>query len=249
MFPLGAVTGACCGRRPRRGTLFVDSGATKGVRIYADSVPLVRFLQKEIESLFYKPFGDPNLPVMAATFEREGTPTGSWEEQLDKKLFQPLGIKKWGLGGIGKKDAVEQPWSHKKDGTPLEPYGPIDMIPIINSVGRIHITLADFQLFLAEMLRLSRGEKGLLKQATAHKMFANPYPASPHCLGGWWGFRKQENAKGLVLTHTGSNDFNFCSVCVMPDQNVAFIVVTNQGGPGGKACSQVADELRKRLEP
>jgi len=54
--------------------LFVDSGATGGVRIYADCVPLVRFLQKEIEHLLHKPFGDLHLPVIAATFEREGTP-------------------------------------------------------------------------------------------------------------------------------------------------------------------------------
>jgi hypothetical protein len=60
--------------------LFVDSGVTAGVRIYADSVPLVRFLQKEIEYLLYKPFGDSNLPVIAATFEREGTPPGTCSE-------------------------------------------------------------------------------------------------------------------------------------------------------------------------
>ena len=51
--------------------LFVDSGATGGIRIYADSVPLVRFLQKEIEYLLHKPFGDLHLPVIAATFERK----------------------------------------------------------------------------------------------------------------------------------------------------------------------------------
>ena len=60
--------------------LFVDSGVTAGVRIYADSVPLVRFLQKEIECLLYKPFGDTNLPVVAATFKREGTPPGTCSE-------------------------------------------------------------------------------------------------------------------------------------------------------------------------
>src|SRR5262245_38668737 len=38
--------------------LFVDSGLVQGVRIYADSVPLARFLQKEIEYLLHKPFGD-----------------------------------------------------------------------------------------------------------------------------------------------------------------------------------------------
>ena len=134
----------------------------------------IKLLTKPGEKYSYSNLG---YIVLGAIVDKRGK--ASWEEQLDKKLFQPLGIKKWGLGGIGKKDAVEQPWSHKKDGTPLEPYGPIDMIPIINSVGRIHITLADFQLFLAEMLRLSRGEKGLLKQATAQEMFSNPYPASP----------------------------------------------------------------------
>lgn len=60
--------------------LFVDSGVTGGVRIYADSVPLVRFLQKEIEYLLYKAFGDTNLLVIAATFEREGTPPGTCSE-------------------------------------------------------------------------------------------------------------------------------------------------------------------------
>ena len=56
--------------------LFVDSSLVGGVRIYADSVPLARFLQKEIEYLLYKPFGDDSVAVSAATFEREGTPPG-----------------------------------------------------------------------------------------------------------------------------------------------------------------------------
>ena len=62
--------------------LFVDCALTRGVRIYADSVPLARFLQKEIEYLLYKPFGDVGIPVTAATFERAGTPPGVCEEIL-----------------------------------------------------------------------------------------------------------------------------------------------------------------------
>lgn len=56
--------------------LFIDSPLTNGVRIYADSVPLVRFLQMEIEHLLYKAFGDTSLPVIAARFERDGVPPG-----------------------------------------------------------------------------------------------------------------------------------------------------------------------------
>lgn len=60
--------------------LFVDSSLVGGVRIYADSVPLARFLQKEIESLLYKPFGDASIAVTAATFDRDGLPPGACGE-------------------------------------------------------------------------------------------------------------------------------------------------------------------------
>jgi hypothetical protein len=62
--------------------LFVDSGLVGGVRIYADSVALARFLQKEIEYLLYKPFGDVSVPVGGAKFAREGTPPGVCSEVL-----------------------------------------------------------------------------------------------------------------------------------------------------------------------
>ncbi len=62
--------------------LFVDSSLVGGVGIYADSVPLARFLQKEIEYLLYKPFGDVGVAVTAATFTREGTPPGVCGEVL-----------------------------------------------------------------------------------------------------------------------------------------------------------------------
>jgi hypothetical protein len=62
--------------------LFVDSSLVGGVRIYADSEPLARFLQKEIEYLLYKPFGDASVTVTAAAFTREGTPPGSCAEVL-----------------------------------------------------------------------------------------------------------------------------------------------------------------------
>lgn len=62
--------------------LFVDGPLTAGVRIYADSVPVARFLQTEIEYLLHKPFGDTSLPVIAATFDREGTPPDTCSERV-----------------------------------------------------------------------------------------------------------------------------------------------------------------------
>jgi hypothetical protein len=58
----------------------VDSPVTEGVRIYADSVALTRFLQTEIECLLYEPFANTDLPIIGATFERDGAPPGECSE-------------------------------------------------------------------------------------------------------------------------------------------------------------------------
>src|SRR5262245_50668024 len=62
--------------------LFIDSPLVGGVRIYADSDKLARFLQKEIEYLLYKAFGDVSIPVRAAAFTRAGSPPGTCSEVL-----------------------------------------------------------------------------------------------------------------------------------------------------------------------
>jgi CubicO group peptidase (beta-lactamase class C family) len=178
--------------------------------------------------------------VLGAIIDKRGK--APWEEQLEKKLIQPLGIQEWGLGPLVKKEGLVQPWPHQNNGKPAPPDDVMDNPPVMNSAGRVRLSIADYQRFLAETLKLARGEKGLLKPATAQKMFTNPYPVSPHSLSGWLGFRKEPDAKGLVLGHDGSNTFNYCSTVLVPDQNLALCVLTNQGGPdgpGAKACQEL----------
>jgi len=127
--------------------LFVDSPVTGGVRIYADSVPLARFLQKEIEYLLYKPFGDTDIPVTAATFERDGLPPGvahelahanneeiglSWTDYLQPFNFAaPPGFDKRPIGvqttffpastasfSVGGRKAEGTPWRMDRGGKP-----------------------------------------------------------------------------------------------------------------------------------
>jgi CubicO group peptidase (beta-lactamase class C family) len=208
------------------------------------SLETVKLVAKPGEKYQYSNLG---YIVLGAIVDKRGQ--APWEEQLEKKVFQPLGIKDGGLGPVGKKDAVVQPWPHHNNGKPAAPDAVIDNPPVMNSAGRVHLTVADYNRYLAETLKLARGEKGLLKPATAQKVFSNPYPVSPHSLSGWVGFRKEAGAKGLVLAHDGSNTFNYCTAVVVPDQKLAFCVLTNQGSPGGpghKLCQQVSKELLGR---
>jgi CubicO group peptidase (beta-lactamase class C family) len=206
------------------------------------SLGTVKLTAKPGEKYEYSNLG---YVVLGAIIDRRGK--ASWEDQLEKKVFQPLGIKHWGLGPVGSKEAVVQPWPHQTGGDPVPADGTMDNPPIVNSAGRVHMSVPDYNRFLTETLKLARGEKGLLKPATARKLFTNPYPASPHSLSGWVGFRKQPADRGLVLRHDGSNTFNYCTAAVVPDQGLAFCVLTNQGSPGGpgaKACLEVVKELQ-----
>ena len=54
--------------------LFMQGTLTNGaVRIWSDSAPVARWLQKEIEFLLYPAFADANTPVAQAVFSRSGS--------------------------------------------------------------------------------------------------------------------------------------------------------------------------------
>ena len=185
--------------------------------------------------------------VLGAIVDRRGK--APWEEQVRKRLFQPLGIKQWSLGTLYPGAALVQPFPHQADGQPIPTMGVIDNPAVMNSSARIRISAGDYCMFLAETLRAARGEKGLLKPATAKKLFSNPHPASTHTMSSWFSNRKQPGAKGLMLGHEGSNVLNYCSVVIAVDDNLAVAVLCNQGapgGPGGKACSELREELFRR---
>jgi CubicO group peptidase (beta-lactamase class C family) len=184
--------------------------------------------------------------VLGAVIDR--VTKSSWEEELAKKIFQPLGIKNAGFGPTGTVDALLQPWPHRSNGDAVAKDALHDNPPVMNPAGRVHMPLADYNRFLAETLRLARGEKGLLKPATARKLFTNPVGKGPHSLSGWIGYRKETDEMGLILRHNGSNTFNYVTGVVRPDQNLAVCVATNQGGEeAAAACAEVRKQILEQL--
>ena len=63
--------------------LFIESTLTgKGPRLYADNAGVARYLQRTIEPLLYKEFGDESLPVIDAEFARSGNSLSTVEERV-----------------------------------------------------------------------------------------------------------------------------------------------------------------------
>ena len=127
--------------------LFVDSPVTDGVCIYSDNPQLARFLQREIECLLYKPFSDPSVAVVPASFERQGLPPDeaselvgcevgkvriTWSEFMDPFNFaadpgydgRPLGVQttffpaKSATFSVDDRLAAGKPWPLARGGRP-----------------------------------------------------------------------------------------------------------------------------------
>ena len=64
--------------------LFMQSPLIENrVQIYSDNMAVVRWLQRNIETLLYPAFADVALPVSAAQFERSGDPHSACVETVD----------------------------------------------------------------------------------------------------------------------------------------------------------------------
>jgi len=63
--------------------LFIETPLVgKGPRIYADNAAVARYLQRTIEPLLYKEFGEQSLPVVDAEFRRSGNSLSTVEERV-----------------------------------------------------------------------------------------------------------------------------------------------------------------------
>ncbi len=183
-----------------------------------------------------------NLGYVIAGAMAEQAGDASWEDLMRSQIFEPLGMKNAGFGGVGTPGQIDQPWGHMPDGKPAGGNGPdVDNPPVLGPAGRVHCTLKDWALFIADQLRGARGEKALLKPETYRKLHTPPFGGN-YALG--WMVVEREWGGGAVLTHAGSNTMNMAVAWLAPRRNFAILVVTNQGGATAyKACDEAASAI------
>jgi CubicO group peptidase (beta-lactamase class C family) len=168
--------------------------------------------------------------IAGAVIER--TVGVEWEKAVKERIFEPLGMQSAGFGGLGTPGLIDQPWGHLKRGKPVSKNGPdVDNPPILGPAGRVHCTIQDWGLFVADQLRGARGEAGLLKPET-YAALATPPFGGDYALG--WGVYERAWADGRALTHSGCNVMNFCTVWIAPERGFAILVCCNLGEPAAE---------------
>lgn len=177
-----------------------------------------------------------NVGYIVAGHMAEQVTGKPWEELMTSGLFEPLKISSAGFGVPGTKGQIDQPWGHSSAfGVPIPQQ--LDNPPVLGPAGTVHCSIEDWGKFVALHLQAARGDAKLLKPATFEKL-QTPAAGEDYALG--WIVTTHPWAGGNVLVHNGSNTMWFAAVWIVPQKNVAYLAVTNQGMPAGQAACDAA---------
>jgi CubicO group peptidase (beta-lactamase class C family) len=186
----------------------------------------------------------------------------SWEELVVSRVFAPLGLSSAGIGpqaSVGRLDAAV---GHDTDGGKITPmwWGPAaDVPPMLGPAGAAHMSVLDFAAWAGWNAGALKRGPALVKPETlafihspkihTGKM-ANPRPGTPtegdYALG--WGVAKFDWTATPVLTHNGSNGFNFAKILVDTRLDLAIVALTNfPESNADEAAGEVVETLYKRF--
>ncbi len=163
-----------------------------------------------------------NLGYVVAGAMAEKVAGKSWEALMRERLFRPLGMSSAGFGAPGAPNAVEQPWGHFREGG-TGPWLPVqlDNDPALGPAGTVHVALQDWAKFVALWLPGTR--PAILGRAKLDELIT---PVDSDYAAGWHVVQRNW-ARGLTLSHSGSNTVWRTVVWIAPNLNRAYLAAAN----------------------
>jgi CubicO group peptidase (beta-lactamase class C family) len=168
------------------------------------------------------------MGFMIAAAIVESANKGTYEKLLFDRVLIPLRITTAGFGPMGTVGLEDQPLQHTINYSPILPYPTSDLNPIYNSAGLLHMSIADWALYIKWVINAANGHQTLLHQETANNLFAKTVyisGGSYYALG--WGVYNAIWAGSYCLQHSGSNGMNYCVAEVSPGRKAGIIIATN----------------------
>ena len=175
--------------------------------------------------------------VLAGAMAEAVTQT-SYEQLLRQNVSGPLHMESVGYGWAGSAGKVDQPWGHRREGSPVQGDNPLVMVP----AGGVNCSLEDWSKFVADQLCGAEGKPALLQPASYSDLNT---PIAGETYAGGWIVTSRTWAGGKVFTHAGTNTMNMAVVWLAPNRDVAFLVVCNQGD-AGKPCDEAIGAVMAR---
>ncbi|MEM8875142.1 MAG: serine hydrolase domain-containing protein [Planctomycetota bacterium] len=147
----------------------------------------------------------------------------SWEQAINSRVFEPLGVKTFGFGA----PPEGHPRGHLGDES-IDPASPnSDNRPILAPAGTVHMSARDFAIMAAVHLRDSVAERLKIADedwAVLHKAKLDDYAPGLVVAKRPWG-------GGTVFTHDGSNTLWYATMWIAPEKDIAIVACSNAFAP------------------
>ena len=179
--------------------------------------------------------------LASAIIERVGA--GAYESLLAERVLRPLGITNFGFGQPAARSNgrnIDQPWGHRASFSRLLPVAPNDPEhtnpPIYNSAGNLHISLADWLIFVRDQLNGRKGQGALLGQPLYESLQMPVSGATGYAKG--WGVLVEEGVP-VMLTHNGGDGNWYADVRAYPPTDMILLIASNDGRDEDEAKAAV----------
>ncbi len=162
----------------------------------------------------------------------------AFEDLIQTEVFQPLGMTVV-FGPARRGDIL----GHRA-GAPLIGLK-ADNPPIFAPVGAVKLSLRDWAAFALDQMAGERGEGRLLSAGT-YRLLHTPQGETDAALG--WGVRLDwpAGAPQRMLSHAGSNGYNYALIALLPERNSGVLIAAN-AGEGTSAAEQETAVLMRLM--
>lgn len=151
----------------------------------------------------------------------------NYEELLLEKVIKPLGITTANFGAMGTPGMEDQPLQHSAIHAPITPTQNASLDPTYNPAGGLYMSIGDWSKFIQWILKIDPGHQTLLRQETARMLISPVVAVGSSNNGLGWGVTFIDGQK--ILSHSGSNGYNYCLAELWATSRSGIIVMTNQG--------------------
>lgn len=192
-------------------------------------------------------FAYSNEGFMLASVMAEEATGDSWEEIIQARVANPLGLSTLGFGAPKGETAQDVPWGHRKLGAfkvALDPSDHADNPPWMAAAGTMHMTLEDLLRYGRAHLDAGVSDDALLSAdsfARLHTPVMNDYAYG-------WVVQSRDFGAGEepVIWHNGSNTMWYALLVLLPEQNAAIAIATNDGS-GINETQRAFDDLAMQI--
>ncbi len=187
-----------------------------------------------------------NFGIAIAGAMCEAATGESYEDLMQRMLFEPLGMTTAGFGAPGSAQKIDAIRGHDDMAlwqSPVLPGARADNPQVIAPAGTVHTSIGDWAKYAALHLDGACERPRLLKADSFARLHSDPFQQE---YGYGWSMHEKEWAGGRVMAHDGSNGRWYAVIVIAPKRDAAYLVATNAASESAvEACGEAIKALRE----